>query len=301
MNELALFDVEPPVADAPAEPSSAAVDYVPTPAWLAYAMVERKLANVGDDAVILEPTAGDGAILREIPQHLRAFGIELDPALAAEARATTGREVIIGDVLTTEIPYVVTHVIGNPPFSVAWLNAFLERFHAIMPEGGEITLLLPAFALQTSARVAAYHRRYSIVAEMIPRDVFPGFDKAALARQLHQGATAQARWAHVLRRDGRVARDARRVPAHPSALEDQCVGRRRTPRAAKARRTRVGRTDRADHIRLAPDAHRALAASDSQALAAVLRARRSRRLRHSALPPGSRLNLTRAKDFRIHR
>jgi site-specific DNA-methyltransferase (adenine-specific) len=177
MNDLALFELDTRPTDEPAVASSVAVDYIPTPAWLAYAYVERKLSRATSDDIICEPCCGDGAILREIPPHLRAFGIELDPTLAAEARATSGREVLVGDVLAIEIPHLITKVIGNPPFSVPWLNAFLDRFHGIMPEGGEIHLLLPAFAMQTSARVARYHRRYSIETEMIPRDVFPGFDK----------------------------------------------------------------------------------------------------------------------------
>jgi site-specific DNA-methyltransferase (adenine-specific) len=121
-------------------------------------------------------TCGDGAILRQIPLEIAAFGVELDAGLAQQARETSGREVIVGDVLELDLPYPVTRVIGNPPYRVSWLNRFLTRYHRVLPEGGEITLLLPAFALQTSRRTSLYAQQYGIEARFVPRDIFPGFN-----------------------------------------------------------------------------------------------------------------------------
>jgi hypothetical protein len=176
VNDLPLFADPQTPSDGPAVAGSQAIDYIPTPAWFAAAMVDRYLSQLPNDAIVLEPTCGDGAILREIPLNIAAFGVELDPTLAAEAERTTGRKIVIGDVLEVDLPFKPTHLIGNPPFSVPWLNRCLDRFYFTLPEGGSITLLLPAYALQTSQRVAAYNARYSIGADMIPRDIFPGFD-----------------------------------------------------------------------------------------------------------------------------
>lgn len=173
--EMGLFEQPEPTA-APARAGADAVDFIPTPGWFADAMVELALRDVGPNDVVLEPTCGDGAILRQIPPEIAAFGVELDAGLAQQARTTSGREVIVGDVLELDLPYPVTRVIGNPPYRVAWLNRFLTRYHRVLPEGGEITLLLPAFALQTSRRTSMYAQQYGIEARSVPRDIFPGFN-----------------------------------------------------------------------------------------------------------------------------
>ncbi len=177
---LSLFPVAAPAMEGVVPVAGPdAVDYFPTAGWFAAAMVSRYLEDVGRDACVCDPAAGDGAFLRELDrQHFpKAYGIELDAKLAEHARRTSGRDVVVGDALRVSFPAVPTHVITSPPFSVAWISAFLGRMNAVMDDGGKIIFLLPAYALQTSARVAEYHRTYSIAVDAIPRDIFPGFDK----------------------------------------------------------------------------------------------------------------------------
>lgn len=136
---------------------------------------ERRVGALTAVSYVIEPCAGDGALLREIPAEINAYGVELDPAPAAQARATSGRQVLCGDVLEIALPIAPAHAISNPPFRVEFINRFLDRFHRIAIAGGTVTFLLPAFMLQTSGRTARYLDRFSITAEIIPRDVFPGF------------------------------------------------------------------------------------------------------------------------------
>lgn len=49
--------------------------------------------------MVLEPSAGDGRFLMAVPDHVPAFGVEIDPALAPIAARNSGRQVIQGDFL----------------------------------------------------------------------------------------------------------------------------------------------------------------------------------------------------------
>lgn len=84
-----------------------------TPAWLAEALVERHFSRLDAADLVLEPTCGAGAFLRAIPAHVPAIGVEIDPALAAAARAT-GREVL-GYVFHGKKKYFeqITHTVGE--------------------------------------------------------------------------------------------------------------------------------------------------------------------------------------------
>lgn len=177
---MKLFeDQQPQVATARSE----AVDFYPTPSWLAHALVERA-ALTADDRV-LEPTCGDGAILAQIPADVPAWGIEIHPVLAAEARRTTGREIIVGDILEVALPDALTAVVGNPPFQQTLVEAMFERMHGALVDGGRMVLLLSAHLFQTSATVVRYAERFSLEVEMVPRDVFPGLQRPlVLARMV---------------------------------------------------------------------------------------------------------------------
>jgi adenine-specific DNA-methyltransferase len=102
-----------------------------------------------------------------------AVGVEIDPALAERARSMTGRPVITGDFLTAEIPGRFTHAIGNLPFDARLVHGFLDRAHQLLEDGGWCGFLLPAYVLQTSSKVMALNRRWSISQELMPRNIFP--------------------------------------------------------------------------------------------------------------------------------
>jgi len=158
-----------PVAVAPA------IDYYPTPSWLAHALVAR--AALRSRETVLEPTCGDGAILAQIPANVRAIGIEVDPVLATAARSATGREIVVGDVLETALPVPLDAVIANPPFAQLFVERLFTRLHGALVDGGRMVMLLSAHLFQTSTTVVRYADRFALEVELVPRDVFPGLQR----------------------------------------------------------------------------------------------------------------------------
>jgi site-specific DNA-methyltransferase (adenine-specific) len=120
----------------------------------------------------LEPTCGDGAILGQIPADVEAFGVEIDPVLAAAARASTHRTIIVGDVLDLDLP-TLDAVVGNPPFQQTFVEALFGKMHGALVEGGRMVLRLSAHLFQTSVTVARYADSFALDIELLPRDVYP--------------------------------------------------------------------------------------------------------------------------------
>lgn len=133
----------------------------------------RTLPDIGSVSTVIEPTCGDGRMLQAVPEHIPAFGIEIDPELAEEARERTGREVINADILTAEIPFKFDVVFGNPPFRAKFLDKLLDKVADTMEDGCRCGLLLPAYFMQTPTRVLKWNRIWSIYPELLPRTLFP--------------------------------------------------------------------------------------------------------------------------------
>lgn len=146
-----------------------------TPAWAAEAIVAHALPNLPAKAVVVEPSCGIGRFLDALPHHVRAVGVEIDSALADIARRRTGATIVTGDFRTVDLPIdECDAIIGNPPFNLEIVDGMLERGHGLLRDGGQMILVLPTFAFQTSARVVRYNRRWSLAQEMMPRTLFPG-------------------------------------------------------------------------------------------------------------------------------
>ena len=143
-----------------------------TPTWAAELLVAAHFPELGEGDVVAEPTCGTGTFLKAIPGHVRAYGVEIDPDLAAEARRTSGREVVTGDFTKAALPERPTAVIGNPPFDLGVIDAILDRCHELLPDDGKVGFILPAYAFQTASRIVEYRRKWSIRQEMIPRNLF---------------------------------------------------------------------------------------------------------------------------------
>lgn len=145
-----------------------------TPAWMAEALVERHFRDLGRTDLVYEPTCGLGAFLQALPQHVPAWGFEVDPAIAVRAMTLTGRPVTIGDFLTISLDGAdrPTAVIGNPPFRGRFVDRLLERCHELLPDGGRAGFILPAYAFRTASRVVEALERWSISQEMLPRSAF---------------------------------------------------------------------------------------------------------------------------------
>lgn len=165
-----------------------------TPFWAA----EELMANALDEKdaqAVLEPSCGSGSFLSAIPEHIDGLGIEIDPDAAAQARIASGRRVIIGDFKTVDLDdYEPDLIIGNPPFDVATISAFINRSENLLPADGMIAMILPAYAFQTPSRVTEWMDTYSIDVDALPRTLFPGLSKPLVwarfrktAKRLHRG------------------------------------------------------------------------------------------------------------------
>lgn len=148
-----------------------------TPSWAAQAIVEHALPVFEDGAVVIEPSCGIGRFLDVLPERYRNIGVEYDPELAAMAREQ-GHEVVTGDFRNVELPVdKASAVIGNPPFEFTVFDGFLDRSHALLDDGGQVIMLLPAYFFQTAANVVRWNERWSMTQEMMPRNVFRGLSK----------------------------------------------------------------------------------------------------------------------------
>ncbi|MDR9836827.1 MULTISPECIES: class I SAM-dependent methyltransferase [Herbaspirillum] len=142
-----------------------------TPGWARQEIVDQFYRFTTGD-LVCECSCGDAGFLSAIEDNIAAFGVEIDPLHAQTARLNTGRLVIEGDFATVPLPQGITHIISNPPFKLTVIDRFLDRAHDILPEGGEVGFILPAYALQTAERVVNYGKRFSLQTLVIPRNIF---------------------------------------------------------------------------------------------------------------------------------
>lgn len=144
-----------------------------TPEWAASELVERYFGDLTTSDLVIEPSCGTGAFLKAIPPAIPAIGVEIDPALAAAAGENTDREIIIGDFRTVPLPSMPSVILGNPPYDVRLIEGFLKRAARLLPDTGRCGFLLPAYAMQTHRRIWRWHETWSMVAEIVPRRLFP--------------------------------------------------------------------------------------------------------------------------------
>lgn len=154
-------------------PRQAELGQYMTAPWAAEALIELHFADLSADDRVLEPSCGTGAFLNAIPDYVPAVGVEIDPALAALARRNTGREVILGDFRTAQLPFQPTAVIGNPPFAKDAILALLERSWELLPEEGRVGLIMPAFVLATPTTVDTLAQKWLLEQSMLPRTLWP--------------------------------------------------------------------------------------------------------------------------------
>ncbi|HEU0198564.1 MAG TPA: hypothetical protein VFQ88_15300 [Nevskiaceae bacterium] len=145
-----------------------------TPVWAAQELVGTYFGDLTSADCVLEPSCGKGAFLSSIPSDVPAFGVEIDPKLAAQAMANTGRKVVIGDFRAVDIPFAPTAIIGNPPFRQEIARAFIDRAWELLPADGRVGLILPCYAFQTASAVVKLAERWGLRQDFLPRNVFPG-------------------------------------------------------------------------------------------------------------------------------
>lgn len=159
--------------------ANTALDQYMTPTWAAEALVHSFFPELGPTSRVVEPACGDGRFLMALPDQVPGIGVEIDPQLADQARANTGRRVIESDFLEADVGQP-THIIGNPPFNADVVDAFLDRAHRIMDDGGVAAMILPVYLFQTASRVVGYNQRWSLTQHLIPRNMFEQMQKPLL-------------------------------------------------------------------------------------------------------------------------
>jgi hypothetical protein len=158
-------------------------DYFPTPAPIVAGMMDQ-LGFLPDDAHILEPSAGEGAIvsalLTEYPSaHISA--VELDPARAATTSQLSPSRLTVtcGDYLQWEFPRVFNAVAMNPPFTapgdpLAYI-AHIERAYGMLAPFGRLVAIAPSgLEFRTDRRTTAFRALVESVGriESLPPSAF---------------------------------------------------------------------------------------------------------------------------------
>lgn len=162
-------------------PNQKLLEQYQTPLWAAEGLAElffNEIEKRSFPGRLAEPSCGEGRFLEVLPKEQDAYGIEIDPALAAIARRKTGREIFCEDFLLSKTPLLPTHrpahLLGNPPFKIETVRGFLSRAHEILPEGGCCGLLLPAHSFQHTHTMLDWSRFWRIRPWLLPRDIFTG-------------------------------------------------------------------------------------------------------------------------------
>ena len=167
--------------ESPAEPEArsgdAALSQWFTPFWAAEELMDDALRGLGR-VPVLEPSCGTGAFLTAVPRNCDALGVDVDPRVVAAAEANSGRRVVVGDFRSIDLgAFEPGAIVGNPPFEMEVINGFLDRAHALLPEGGVCAMVVPGHAFQTPRQVVRWMDMFSIEVNMIPRTLFPGLSK----------------------------------------------------------------------------------------------------------------------------
>jgi predicted RNA methylase len=158
-----------------------ALEQYQTPLWAAEALTEIFLDEISrrgkKPGRILEPSCGTGNFLRVLPEEYDAYGIEIDPQLAWQARWNSGREIIEGDFRSCPAPLEAgrrpDHLLGNPPFAITLIRAFLARALELLPPGGTCGFLLPAHTFQRAQTLVEVEKNWGVTPWLIPRNIFP--------------------------------------------------------------------------------------------------------------------------------
>lgn len=194
MTQLALIGGEAPA-------SHGVLDFWPTPDWLARRMVEWAAPDAG--ARIVEPSAGDGALVRAARAHMRTRGdawieaVDVNPARRSALIGAGADEVTIGDwpSVASALPRDAD---GGPPFDLCLANPpFSEVAGHLRPmaeAARRAVVLLPLTALEGRERFDEAWSRIRLVrlAILVRRPRFGGEHSPATAYcvvEIAQGRT----------------------------------------------------------------------------------------------------------------
>jgi predicted RNA methylase len=120
--------------------------YFPTPRTLAAHIVE--LADIRPEHLVLEPSAGQGALadlVAAIVAPERLYLVESLPANHAvlQGKGYRAPQLILGDFLTTqELPGRFHRIVMNPPFEVRQDVHHVQRAYDLLAAGGRLVAIM---------------------------------------------------------------------------------------------------------------------------------------------------------------
>jgi hypothetical protein len=125
-----------------------------TPADLAHRMVD--MAHVREGDRVLEPSAGRGAIQKQLPENVHSTAVELNPALIE--LSTQAHTVHFRDFLECNGELgVLDQVIANPPFRNGQDVQHVRHMHDLLkPEGIMVTVTSPAWQYRIDRKHAEF-------------------------------------------------------------------------------------------------------------------------------------------------
>jgi hypothetical protein len=140
-------------------------DFYATPYWATRALLP--MLYVAEDAAVLDPFAGEGAIL-DVFTPRRTLGIEIDVGRAVRPWP---HGVTCADALTPSLPWPRADlIVTNPPYSIAMEAILRALSHAAECRAGgiDVAFLLRLNFLGAQKR-ADFHRRYPADIGVLPR------------------------------------------------------------------------------------------------------------------------------------
>lgn len=143
-----------------------------TPNW-ASEIIVRDVLGENDNQLVLEPSCGNGSILKALPSGCQAIGVEIDPGMAEIARKT-GHQIICDDIRTVDLGETIFDaVIGNPPFSARIIDPMMDKITTHLRDEGVIGLVLPAYIPASTNRIERWSQHYHIETKLMPRMIYP--------------------------------------------------------------------------------------------------------------------------------
>lgn len=154
-----------------------------TPVWAAEQIVEHYYPGLSSKDMVADIGCGDGRFLQAIPDQVPAYGIEIDPNMAHQARVNTGREVFEQNLMEVDFPHKPTLLIGNPPFEMEVVKNVLDQAFEAMEYGGKAGFILPVYFFQTADTVLDISKQWSIKHDLMPRNMFQAMQKPIMFAQ----------------------------------------------------------------------------------------------------------------------
>jgi hypothetical protein len=119
--------------------------FYPTPVPVIKFMIEEGLDDCIKGKSVLEPSAGEGAIVRELLRHTnQVTAVEVDPGRCSHLRQLPIKTVLNANFLGMASSPVFDCVVMNPPFCGTHYVSHVMHAYGFVKTGGMLWTILPA-------------------------------------------------------------------------------------------------------------------------------------------------------------